>query len=350
MAAVTVLPAAGVAPPGPGCVAGARPVAELSGLVAQGPPGAPPSVYRAIVDGGGDARVYTLDPGTCAITEVREAPVRVTDVEDLGSTPDGSLWLADTGDNEADRATVRLVELPPTGPARVHELSYPDGPRDAEAILLSDDRVPLIVDKTTGAAGVYRPTVPLDRTSRGGPVPLARVADVVLPYSATAGGPLGAAGSRTVTGGAVQPPGDRGGGARVLALRTYTDAWLFALPSGAADADSLVRAVHGAPLAVGLPDEAQGEAVALDARGTLHSGTEARGTAPAAVRIVPGAAAAATVPGAPVVAQPATPPEVASYPPWLPAAGAAGAVGLVALVGVAAMLLHGRRRGRSDPR
>lgn len=330
------------AAPRPACTIDDPRVAELSGLIAAGPPGAPAAAYQAIVDGGGSARVYTLDPTTCAVTGVREAPARVTDVEDLGSGPDGALWLADIGDNSAQRDTVRVVVLPPSGPVRVHELTYPDGPRDAEAILVSDDGIPLIVDKTTGAAGVYRPTAALDGAT--GPVPLTRVADVVLPWSGTGGGPLGPSGSRTVTGGAVGPIGSPD---RVAALRTYTDAWLFPLPSGVpADADALVTALRGAPLPVPLPDEPQGEAVALDGSGSLYSGSETRGLEPAAIRTVPGAASAAAAPAAPVVVQPAVPPRVGTVPDWLPAAAGSAVVVALLLAGAGAMALHGRRRRR----
>lgn len=344
------MPSAVAAAPGPPVPPGPRPactvddprVAELSGLVAVGPPGAAPSAYRAIADDDGPARIFTLDPAGCTITAVREAPARVRDLEDLGSTPDGALWLADIGDNRARRETVRLVVLPPAGPARVHELTYPDGPRDAEALLVSDDGVPLIVDKTTGAAGVYRPAAPLAGAT--GPVPLTRVAEVVLPWSGTGGGPLGPAGSRTVTGGVLAPPG---GPARVAALRTYTDAWLFPLPRGVpADAAALVAALRGAPLPVPLPDEPQGEAVALDGLGTLHSGSEARGLTPAGIRVVPGVVAAATAPTARLVGQPTAAPRVDTSPVWLPAATGGAVVAGLLLAGVAAMLLHGRRRRR----
>ncbi|WP_125911345.1 MULTISPECIES: hypothetical protein [Pseudonocardia] len=328
-----------VAEPQPVCTIDDPRLAELSGLVTEGAPGERPQRYHAIVDGGGTAQVFTLDPAGCAVTGERSAPVRVTDVEDLGRSPDGDLWLADIGDNTARRESVRLVVLPVDRPPRTYDLVYPDGPRDAEAVLVADDGTPLIVDKTSGAAGLYRPAEPL---AEGRPLELERVTDVVLPYSATAGGPLGAIGTRTITGGAVGPPDADGG--RAAALRTYTDAWLFPLPDGPVTGDVLVEALRGAPLQVPLPGEAQGEAVALDGRGALHSGTETRGLAPAGIRTVPGAVAAATAPAAPVRAQPAEAPDARSFPPWLPAvAGMAVVVGVL-LAGVGAMALHGRRR------
>jgi hypothetical protein len=148
-----------------------------------------------------------------------------------------------------------------------------------------------------------------------------------------------------VTGAAVGPPGAADG--RAVALRTYTDAWVFPLRGGPAEpatADALVEALRGSPLPVPLPDEPQGEAVAWDGRGTLHSGSEARGMSPAAVRAVPGVLAVATATAAPVVEQPAEAPAVQSFPPWLPAAAGAGVLGALLLAGIGAMTLHGRRR------
>lgn len=337
------LTGAAAPPPGatPACSIDDPRLAELSGLVAEGPPGVAPQRYHAIVDGGGTARAFTLDPAGCAVIGTRRADVPVTDVEDLGLGPGGELWLADTGDNGALRGSVRLVVLPPAGPPRVHDLVYPDGPRDVEALLVGDDGVPLLVDKSTGAAGVYRPAAPLH--DGGDPVELRRVAQVVLPWSGTGGGPLGAAGARTVTGGGVSPAGADGG--RAAVLRTYTDAWVFPLPAGGpATADALVAALDGAALPVPLPGEAQGEAVAPDGRGALHSGSEARGLTAAAITVVPGAVSAATVAQAPVVPQPAEVPEYRTYPSWLPAAGGAAALGALLIAGAVAMSLHGRRR------
>ena len=77
-----------------------------------------------------------------------------------------------------------------------------------------------------------------------------------------------------MTGGAVSADG------RVVALRTYTDAWLFAVPDGGGVADAL----RATPVQVPLPGEPQGEAVAFAADGTLLSGSEARGGVAGQVR------------------------------------------------------------------
>ncbi|MDN5915350.1 MAG: hypothetical protein L0I76_09625 [Pseudonocardia sp.] len=238
--------------------------------------------------------------------------------------------------------------LPRSGPPRLHRLVYPDGPHDAEALVVGDDGVPVLVTKASGAAGVYRPSGPL---AEPGPTRLVRAGQVVLPMSSTAGGPLGGIGTRTITGAGLSPAST--GGGRVLALRTYTDAWLFPLPGdgdgdggGGGTSDEIVAASAGAPVRIPLPDEPQGEAVALTADGALLSGSEARGGGPAAIRTVPGAVAAALEPGAAAQVQPATPPSTRTFPPWLPAV-LGGAAVVVLLVGAGvAMTVHGRRRSR----
>ncbi|MET0187384.1 MAG: hypothetical protein ABW212_00195 [Pseudonocardia sediminis] len=322
--------------PGPGCTITDDRLDELSGLVSDGGPGG--GDLWGIVDSGSRSVAYRIDPATCAVTGTRSARIDPADVEDLALGPDGELWLADIGDNAGRRDSVALIVLPRTGPPRLHRLTYPDGPQDAEAMAVGDDGVPVIVTKASGAAGVYRPSGLL---AEPGPTPLVRAGQVVLPVSSTAGGPLGGIGTRTVTGAALSPATATGG--RALALRTYTDAWLFPLRDGAS-ADAIVAALTGAPVRIPLPDEPQGEAVSLTGDGTLRSGSEARSGRPAGIRPVPGAVAAALAPGAAAQEQPAQAPPTRTFPPWLPAV-LGGAVVVVLLLGAGvAMTLHGRRR------
>lgn len=292
-------------------------LAELSGLaVVDG------GVW-AVDDGGREVRVHRLDG--CEIVETRTADVDPYDVEDLAVGPDGSLWLADTGDNERDRETVAVIVLEPGGGARLHRLAYPDGPHDAEALLVDAAGVPHVVTKEAGGvAGIYRPAAPPEGT---GPTPLVRAGEVVLPVSDTEGGPLGSIGTRTVTGAAAGPG--------VVALRTYTDAWLF--PAG----PDLVAALSGDPVRVPLPDEPQGEAIAFTADGTLLSASEARGGRDGELRSVAGAAG--LVAAAPSDAPDAPAAVPAPDPDWLPGLVGAGVLGGVLVLGGAALAWRARR-------
>ncbi|MFC5948375.1 esterase-like activity of phytase family protein, partial [Pseudonocardia lutea] len=269
---------ASAAPPAPEerCTVTDRRLAELSGLAV-----APDGGIWAMSDGGSRVALYELDPGTCAVTGTRTAPLDPYDAEDLALAPDGAFWVADTGDNDRVRDTVALLVLPADGAPRLHRLTYPDGPHDAEALLIGADGVPVVVTKeVSGTAGVYRPAGPL---AEPGPTPLMRAGSAGFPRSDTRGGPIGTLGAFTVTGGATSA--DRG----VVALRTYTDAWLYRVPPSG----DLVAALQGTPLQVPLPDEPQGEALAFLADGTLLSGSETRGLDRGTLRAVPGAAQAA---------------------------------------------------------
>ncbi|MCZ2861071.1 hypothetical protein [Blastococcus sp. VKM Ac-2987] len=240
-------------------------LAELSGLVVVG------EQMLAIADGGDQVAVYGLD-GTCAVVDVRTAPVDPYDPEDLAVGPDGGVWIADTGDNNSDRGTVALHVLRPDGATALHRLTYPDGAHDAEALLVAPDGTPYVVTKEVlGSSGVYRPSGPL---ADGGTVPMERVATVNVTLTGTPGGPVGRAGQLMITGGAVASDGS------AVALRTYTDAYVWPLTGS-----DVVGALGGEPTRVALPESPQGEAVSFtsDSR-ALAVASEGL---PSAVTVVP---------------------------------------------------------------
>ena len=244
-------------------------VAEVSGLVADG------ERWYAVNDGGTAATVHVLT-GDCAVEREIVGGIDPYDVEDLARSEDGTFWLSDTGDNDLDRETVALIALTPDGESTLYRLTYPDGAHDTEALLLDGDGTPYLVTKSTsGRAGVYRPAGEL---TSPGPTPLELVGSVRFTATKTQGGPVpGIIGSVTVTGGATSEDGS------VVALRTYTDAYLWHVPDG-----DLVAALGTESVRVPLPGEAQGEAIAFEPDGTLVSASEETGQP---VRVVPGAAA-----------------------------------------------------------
>lgn len=327
---------------------------EVSGLVST------PAGSSVVNDSGNDTVVYTLAPD-CTVAAARRVGVAGRDVEDLARSADGTLWLADIGDNGRRRATIALLGTPSRGAPTVLRLTYPDGPHDAEALLLPRDGRPVILTKElSGRSAIYT----TDAAPAGlGPTPLRRVGEFVVPPSSTEGGPvsvLGPFGRGLVTGGALSADG------RVAAVRTYTDAWLVRVDGDTADA--VVAALRSKPVPVPLPGEAQGEAVAFTADGTLLSagesgssarpGPSGRPSGAAAVRAVPGAAelvgtapdTAAAVPQAPVPA-PRTSASEASEPGPDVVVGvvAVGAVlALAVACGVALTVAVRRRAGETD--
>jgi len=214
-------------------------------------------------DSGDAARVFTVDlqGRTRAVTSLRG--VQAVDVEDAALGPDRTLYLADTGDNAAEREAVAVLRLPePTGggstPAESTTLTYEDGPHDAETLLVHPRTGQvLVVTKGLLGSGVYAAPQPLaDGVLR-------RVASVRLASTGTPGGPRPQAVAQLLaTGGAVSPDGRR------LVVRSYTDAYVFDVPG-----EDLVEAFAGTPTVVPLPATAQGEAVTWtrDGRALLTS-------------------------------------------------------------------------------
>ncbi|WP_037304191.1 hypothetical protein [Amycolatopsis orientalis] len=260
--------------PQPVCANRDSRLSELSGLVSDG------EHLYALNDGGTKTQIFVLGRD-CKVQKVISSPTDPYDPEDLARTADGTFWLSDTGDNRKKRDTVALISLTPQGKATLHRLTYPDGQHDVEALIMDRSGTPYLITKDVfGDAKVYRPTGPL---ASPGPTPLESVGSLQIKETSTPGGPVGSIGSMTVTGAASMADGS------VVALRTYTDAYLYAVTDG-----DLAGALQREPLRVPLPNEKQGEALAFDPDGTLLSGGEGVGEQ---IRAVKGAAALAAATG-----------------------------------------------------
>ncbi|WP_206792274.1 hypothetical protein [Amycolatopsis sp. MtRt-6] len=270
------VPAWAAPAPEPLCTMKDSRIGELSGLVSDG------SKLYAINDGGSKVQVFVLGRD-CKVQKVLTDRTDPFDVEDLARTPDGRLWLSDTGDNQKGRLTVALLEMSPEGKVTLHRLTYPDGQHDTEALVMDKAGTPYLITKDIlGEAKVYRPSGPL---TSPGPTTLEKVGTVKIATTDTQGGPVGSIGSVLVTGGASMADGS------AVALRTYTDAYVYAAPDG-----DVLAALQRNPVRIPLPGEKQGEAIAFDPDGTLLSGSEGVGQP---LRTVRGAAALAAQSGAP---------------------------------------------------
>ncbi len=122
-----------------------------------------PGLVYTTNDSGDDGTVYTLDASNGTVvgrtTLAGAAPL---DVEAIAATADGSLIVADIGDNDADHSTadLYLIDQPGRGDRSVTaqrvDLTYVGGPRDAESVVYDDDtgRV-FVVSKLLSGAKVY---------------------------------------------------------------------------------------------------------------------------------------------------------------------------------------------------
>lgn len=249
-------------------------LAEISGLASDG------SRMFAIGDSGTDRTLWVLGVD-CAVTESLPVPGTPVDVEDLALSG-GRLWLSDTGDNNRVRPSVALTSMDPgTGGGGSRTLTYPDGAHDAEALLVGADGRPVIVTKEVLlAAGIYTADQAVGDLPAG-PTVLRRAGQVRLGPTDTPGGPVPIAGSTLVTGGAVSADG------RVVALRTYTDVYLF----GAPDGDVVAALTGSTPVRVPMPNQPQGEAIAFTPAGDLLSASESAGGALQPIQILRGATA-----------------------------------------------------------
>jgi hypothetical protein len=244
---------------------------ELSGLAADA------THWYAINDGGSRIRVFVLGHD-CKIQHEIDNDLDPYDTEDLALAADGTFWLSDTGDNGAKRETVALTSVTPDGVAKIHRLTYPDGPHDTEALLLGHDGTPYLLTKVPiGLSAIYTPT---GKLASPGPTPLTKVGQLSYLPTGTPGGPVvNEVSNILVTGGAVSADG------HVVAVRTYTDVYLYPAPDG-----DVLAALKGTPVRVPLANEKQGEAIAFQPDGTLLSGSEGENSP---IRAVAGAASLA---------------------------------------------------------
>ena len=223
-------------------------------------------------DSGDTARVFAVGNDGRDLGEYALTGAAAVDWEDIAVGPGPAagvsyLYLADIGDNARSRATVQVYRVPeplvntfgtpgpPQALGGVEKLTftYPDGPRDAEALLVDPSTGQLFVvtkDLTGGVARVFRAPAGLGAGSTTVLTPVATVS-------------LGA--GQGVTGADVTPAGD------VVALRTYLSVFVFPRTSGQALGDAFAQpSCAGAAPPFGsatTASEPQGEAIGFTGNG-----------------------------------------------------------------------------------
>ena len=229
---------------------------ELSGLALSH---AQPGVLWSHNDSGDRPRVLALSRDGRLRADVAVTGAASVDWEDIAVGPDpaggDALYIADTGDNLARRTDIAVLRVPEpdlsgpvpaaSAPATRLALRYPDGPRDAEALLVDPATGAIVVVSKSfgGAPGVYvaaRPSAPAVNLLR-------RRARLSLGVG------------EAITAGDVSADG------RTIALRSYGRAYVWRRRVGETIAQALRRRPCSPP--TDLFVEGQGEALALTAHG-----------------------------------------------------------------------------------
>jgi hypothetical protein len=233
---------------------GSGEIAESSSLVVST---THPHLAYTTNDSGDAATVYVLDSRTGEVVgRTTLLGVDAVDIEALAGGSDGSLVVADIGDNDHVRDQVALYRIPQPGTGEhsvapdAVSMTYEGGPRDAEGALYDADsgRV-MIVSKEYVAAHVYASP----------PHVFARNAAVLHPVAGAPG---------IVTDATFLPDGD------VVAIRTYLEVTYYSFPRW----DELATKA--------LPLQKQGESLAAPAGGNVvWVGSEGSNSAVLAVPI-----------------------------------------------------------------
>jgi hypothetical protein len=248
---------------GPGCrplqqaVALPEGLEESSGVAVSR---AHPGVFWTHADGGRPT-LFAVDSAGSLLSTVTVEGADLTDWEDvaLAECGDGDcLYLADAGDNQEERETLRILRLREPTPGSnasarpdVFRVRLPDGPRDIEAIfVLPGERVHLVSKGRNHAVTVYR----YDGTLRG---------DSVVSLSAVqqlSEGPRAL--PRQVTGAAASADGE------IVAIRTYESLLLYRVTE-----DSLASLSEGT-VNLRTLGEGQGEGVGVGEEGIVALSSE----------------------------------------------------------------------------
>jgi hypothetical protein len=207
-------------------------IVESSGLVARD------GLFVTINDSGDSGRTFVVDGATGRTVGGATWSAEPEDVEAIAPMPDGSVLVGDIGDNNEDRDSVTLLEMP-SGRGfqdvepREFSLTYSDGPHDAETLLVQPTTGQVFVVSKSLLGGVLY-EAPKELTTDG-PNVLEPIGDV-----------LGFA-----TDGAFFPDG------RHFVLRDYGGAVVYSYPG---------LEVVGE---LRLPDQQQGEGIAVDDEGAV---------------------------------------------------------------------------------
>ncbi len=209
---------------------------------------------------GDEKQVFAVTTVGQLVARVR-VNVQMIDVEDMAIGPGSEkgvdyLFFGDIGDNESSRPDVRVVRFPEPALQTVRDkkldaqgveefrLRYPDGPHDAEALL---------VDPITGDVFIVVKEENRSRLYRVGADRLKTAAPIVLEL-------VGYLNVEDVSAGDISAEGD------LIILRDEDRGWIWSRPEGSSVVDSFKRAAPSAGSRGGTGTERRG--------GWLYAGRE----------------------------------------------------------------------------
>jgi hypothetical protein len=226
---------------------------DVTGLVATA------GGYVAIDGANQDWPLYIIHlDGQCHRTLLQPYPTAALDPQDLAVDSTGTLWIADSGDPPpSSRSHIALWKVPPSGPITIYRFTYPDGPHQAQAMVLDHDGRPIFITQPasgSGPANLYEPAPGALRS--GTTVPMTNVGSFT-PETTGTPNKLSILGNLLVTGGANSPDNSK------VVLRTYSDAYEWKVTAG-----NVVAAItKGTPTITPLPNETQGKSIAYTSDG-----------------------------------------------------------------------------------
>lgn len=142
-------------------------LAEISGLAASIKH---PGILWAHNDSGDGPRIYAVSNTTCKIkAKITLGGVDARDVEAIAMGRDAAgkpvIWVGDIGDNQGTWSNVKLYRIPEpdsvksqTIQAKSYQVTYADGPRDAEGLLVDPSpggRIWLVSKRMAAEGGIY---------------------------------------------------------------------------------------------------------------------------------------------------------------------------------------------------
>ncbi len=220
----------------------------------------------AVIEGHNDnptqVKISILDAACKATVTNWTGGVDPVDPQDLTVGSDGAFWVCDCGDSDASRARIAVEKAPAGGgAASIYRFTYPGGPLNAQAMVLSKTDMPIILAQEAGGkTGIYSVTElpPVNSPDSGTEGPLTRVGEFTPKQTGTAN-PKGVVGEAIVTGAAKSADG------KFVVIRTLSDAYEFTVGE---DGDIVNAITATVPNVTPLPGEPQGEAISYTADGT----------------------------------------------------------------------------------